>query len=206
MNLNSISRSAVGGSLKLARLPLDTTLRAVARAAPAVAGRAGVAADRVDAAVRELAGAVTGDERLRQDARRRRTAAGERGRAQELKAEADQRKERAAARTARQRADAEQQREAAAERAEQRRQDVERERAAKRHQVADAAKRRKAATDAAAARKREALQEREERLRLEQLQEEAQALEKQEEALTAQDEARRLGDAAGRVKAARKNS
>src|SRR3712207_7187559 len=90
MNLRTIPRAAVGGYLKLLRLPVDTTLKALGRN-----GSGEVAVDRADAALRDIAGTALGDQELKQDAKRRRTAADAREEAAELRAEAQRKAEEA---------------------------------------------------------------------------------------------------------------
>src|SRR4051812_22479727 len=82
MSLRSISRSLVTLPLGAAKLPLD-----------AIANRTGprgeALVDRTDATVRDIAGRLTGDRVLRDDAARRRTAANERTRAADLRDKAE---------------------------------------------------------------------------------------------------------------------
>src|SRR5918994_1180636 len=89
MDVRSISRKAVGGCLKVARMPVDAALKLAGRgkqAEPAV--------DRAEAAARDVAGAAIGDDELRRDADLRRTAADRREQAQDLRdAAATQRKD-----------------------------------------------------------------------------------------------------------------
>jgi hypothetical protein len=206
MNLRSIPRTALDRSVKLARLPLDSTLRVLGRnKGTGPAARADVAVDRIDAAVREVGGAVLGDEQLRDEAGRRRTAADERERGQELRSKAQQRKEQADDRLAQERADAEQHRQKAAKQAQADQQKVVQERKAQSRRLSNAAARRKTAVETAAAQVHEDVDERSQRQRLEQLEEQSEVLAEQREALAANDEARRLGKAAARTKAARKS-
>src|SRR5512133_1044287 len=104
MSLRSLPRAAVGTSLKLARLPLDAALKVTG-----VGTRGEAAVDRAEAAAADVAGVALGDDELRRDARRRRTAADEREQAQDLREAADRREAEAADA-------AEQRKEAAAER------------------------------------------------------------------------------------------
>ncbi len=62
MNLRSIPRAAVGGSIKVARLPLDLTAAVLRRGT----GRSGaeITVDRAEAAARGAAGTVLGELRL----------------------------------------------------------------------------------------------------------------------------------------------
>ena len=120
MTLRTIPRMAVGGSLKLARLPIDGVMR-VAGGSSAVA-YAKLALDRTEARIRALAGKALGDEVLQDDARRRGEAADQRERAVQLRAEAELRSERADERVAAEERAAERHRAQAAETAKQKRQ------------------------------------------------------------------------------------
>jgi uncharacterized protein YjbJ (UPF0337 family) len=146
MNALTLVRTAVSGSIKVARLPLDL--------ANGLLGRHGLEVDAADARVRESVGRAVGDQELRKDGARRRAATKQRERASTLRADAD-RREKTATRTAR---------------------------------------------DAAGK-----LDELEDRERLEQLENEAEALDKRSAAQTAADESQRLEAAAERVKETRKD-
>lgn len=189
MDLLSIPRAAVGAGLKVARLPLDVALKLAGRGKDAE-----LVVDRADAAARDLAGAALGDEQLRRDATRRRTAADTREEAYDLHAEAAERS-RAAAR----------QREQAERRAAEKRDAAEDARNARTRAAANTAERRKAANERAAQATEDALDTKAKRDRLEQLDRATDALEQRDAALTASDEAARLRDEAERAKAARKS-
>ena len=69
MGLKDIPRTVVGGYLKVARAPIDATLKLAGH------GKRGEAVvDRADAAARDLAGTALGDEELRREAARSTTA------------------------------------------------------------------------------------------------------------------------------------
>src|SRR5436305_12057242 len=87
MNLRSIPRSAVSGYIKLLRAPIDIGLRLAGRGS----GGAELAVDRADATARQVAGRMTGDEKLRRDGSKRGAATSERRRAQRLRAKAQER-------------------------------------------------------------------------------------------------------------------
>src|SRR5204863_8020691 len=120
MSLRAISRSAVGGYVKLVRLPLDAAvwLRPRNRGNGHAAGT--IAVDRFEARLRSIAGRTLRDEELVRDADRRRLAANERERADNLRAEADRRTELAEARATEKGTKAEQQRRRASQGAAQR--------------------------------------------------------------------------------------
>src|SRR4051794_34132748 len=89
MNLRSIPRAAIGAYVKIVRLPFDQAVKLVG-------GRESeIRLDQAEAGAREAAGAVLGDDELRRDAGRRRTAADDREQALHLKAEADRKKRQA---------------------------------------------------------------------------------------------------------------
>src|ERR687893_734832 len=104
MSLRDIPRSAVGGAVKLTRLPLDIVVAMLPGNGNATKPAAAIAVDRFEAALRDAAGIALFDEELREDAARRRIAADERERELRLRAEAEQRKKEAAALEERERA------------------------------------------------------------------------------------------------------
>ena len=94
MDVLAIPRTAVDTSLRVLRLPLDTTLAVFDRQG----GRSSamtLVLDHTDATLRGFAGRVLHDERLREDGRARSIAVDERRRALELRTEADSRREEA---------------------------------------------------------------------------------------------------------------
>ena len=98
MALKNIPRTVVGGSIKVARVPVDAALKLAGR------GKEGeVVVDRAEAAARDVAGTALGDEELRRDAAQRREAADTREEAIELREAAEEREavaqQRAAQRT-----------------------------------------------------------------------------------------------------------
>lgn len=197
MNPQTIIRGAVGVSLRLARLPLDTAGRLLGR-------DRNLTVDGADAAVRETAGRALGDEQLQAEGARLRAATDRRADAARMREHADtvtaeadaeqaERKQAAAAR--RKEAD----REARARKQEAARREKDRQAAA-----AERERRRKDAAAREAAQVREAAEEEAKRARLKGLDEEAAALRKRDEAATADAEAMRLQDAAERAKAERK--
>ena len=202
MTLRTISRMAVGGSLKLARLPIDGVLR-VAGDSSAVA-HAKLALDRTEAKIRALAGDVLGDEALQEDASRRCEAADERERAVQLRSEAELRSERADQRVAAEEQAAERRRAQAAETAKRKRQQAQERRESHKRTAADATRRRRNAAETSAAQSEKVIEERAKLGRLEHLDAKADALEEEEAALRTADEARRLRAAASRAKAERK--
>jgi hypothetical protein len=202
MTLRTISRMALGSSLKLARLPVDGVLR--------VAGGSGAAAgvklilDRAEARVRAFAGKALGDEALREDARRRGEAADERERAMRLRGRAELRSERADEQVAAKERAAERRRGQAAETAKRKRQLAQERRESSKRQAAQATSRRRNAAERSAAQSEKVIEERAKLGHLEHLDAKADALEEKEAALRTADEARRLHAAAANAKAERK--
>jgi hypothetical protein len=205
VNVRVIPRTTVDGYLKLVRLPLDVAIGLLPGNGTGRGTAAGLALDRVDAAARTVAGAVLGDPVLREDAARRRLAAGERQRAFRLRTEAQRKSERAESRLAERRDQADRQRKRATQRAQKTRRQAERRREQKIRQAAEAASKRRGTSRKAAARSDAKVDARARRARLRTLDTKADALREKEEALTASDEARRLRGTASRAKAARKN-
>ena len=203
MGLRDIPRTAVGGYIKLARLPIDAGLK--------LAGRGGngngakLATDRAEATAREAAATVLADDELRQDAKKRHRATDERQRAAKLRARAQEKSQKADAELTERQEKAEQRRKQAAKRADQRK-DTAQDTAKKRQQrAAETERKRKQASAKAAAQVEEQISDKERRARLEQLETKTAALSEREEALTAADEAQRLEKAAATAKAARKS-
>jgi hypothetical protein len=203
MGLRDIPRTAVGGYIKLARLPIDTGLKLVGRGGNGDAAK--LATDRVDATAREAVGTVIGDDELKQQGKKRHRATDERTRAAKLRARAQEKSQAADAELTDRQSAAEKRREQAAQRASQRKETAQ-EAARKRQQrAAETERKRKQAAGKAAAENEKQIADKERRARLEQLETKTEALEEREEALTAADEAQRLEKAAASAKAARKS-
>lgn len=197
MNARSLRRTAVTTSLRLARVPLDTAIRALPERA---ATNATLAVDRADATARSVAGTVIFDPELREDARRRRAATRERERAAALRAEANNATVTAESRVEERGEQAQHRRTEADRQAARRRSEAKKEADRKRNQAADAERRRKAASRNVEDRVEAEIQAAVPEKRLDALQARAEAEEQREEALTAADEAQRLGEAAAAVK------
>jgi hypothetical protein len=205
MSLRAIARSAVGSSIKAARVPLDIAMSLLPGNGNGSGPAAGatIALDRVEAQLRDLAGLALHDEVLREDARRRRLAADERERALRLRAAAERRTEQADERLDETHEQAERRRAEAAERARRQRAEAAAERKQRSQQAGRAERKRKASSAKLAAKVDEAIDEQAADARLEQLEREAEALDHEAAALTAGSEAQRLQDAATARKAAR---
>jgi hypothetical protein len=206
MSIRAIPRAAIGGSIKAVRLPLDIAVSVLPGDSTGPQPRAGIALDRVEAQVRDLAGAVLGDEVLREDAARRRLAADERERAMRLRTAAARRADEAEERLAETRQDAEERREDAAERARRQRREAEHAREQRSRDAARIERKRREASETVRSDVDEAIDEVAAEARLDQLEREGAALDRQSDALTAQSEAQRLQEAATRRKAARKSA
>lgn len=204
MSIRAIPRSAVSGTIKLVRLPLDTAMSLLPDDGSDRRPQAGLALDRIDAFVRDVAGVALRDEQLRDDAARRLLAAEERARALRLRNAAEQTAEQADAELAERREQAGKQREQAAEAAREQRAAAERTRESRTRRAGKAQAQRKAASRKAQAKVQEVVDEQATAARREQLKREAEALDERAEALAAQSEAQRLQDEASRRKAARK--
>ena len=206
MSLQTISRTAVDGYLKLLRLPADA-VAGVLRPRNRRDGETTaveLALDRVEARLRDVAGSVLRDPQLREDARRRRVAANERERALELRAAAGRRSLEADDELATRAETAEQHRRDAARREQEKKERAQQQRAAESRQLAHVESRRRAAVEDDAKNAEEAVDDRSRRVRLEQLQAETQTLDEEQDALTGRGDAQRLRRAAAETKAKRK--
>ncbi|MGH2918164.1 MAG: hypothetical protein ACRDLS_06135 [Solirubrobacteraceae bacterium] len=206
MSLRAIPRSAIDGTLRLVRWPLDAAVSMLPGNGAGRRPAAGVALDRADALIRDVAGVALRDEELRHDAARRRTAADERERALRLRQAANRTATRADEELDERHERAEEQRRQAARRADKQRAAAKRARDNQAKQAAATATKRRTATRKARAKVDEAIEEEASETKLEQLVQEGEALDQRAEALTAEAEAQRLQDAASQRKAARKRS
>ena len=204
MDIKRIPASALDSYLTLVKRPVDAIARRTRRDG-ASASPAELALDRLDAAVREGAGRLLGDETLQDDARRRRLAASERERALELKAKAEVKTQQADEEFSRRQRAAEERRQSAERRAEEEKRRIEQDAQAKEREVEHAAAKRKAASRKVASTVEGAVDDKADKSRLQQLQVEAEALREEEQALGAQAAAKTLSKAAGNAKAARKS-
>ncbi len=206
MSIRSIPRTAISGSIKVARLPLDLAVSLLPGDGDGDGPAAGasIMLDRAEAQVRDLAGAALGDRVLREDAVLRRIAADERARALELRAAARRRAEESDERLEETLEQADQRRAAAAERAGQQRATAAAKRNDEKQAAATAQRRRRASSAKVRAKTDEVIDEQAADARLEQLKRDAAALDEKAGALTAKAEAQRLQDEATKKKAARK--
>src|SRR5690242_18020631 len=92
MTLQSIPKNAVGGAIRLIRIPVDGAVSVASRVGAGES--ASIVVDRADATVRGLAGTLLRNGELQEDARRRAEAASKRAEAVDLEAEAELRRER----------------------------------------------------------------------------------------------------------------
>ena len=194
MSMNVLTRSAVSAYLQALRLPFDAGARVLGR--DPESGRraaAGLAIDQVEASVLGTAGRLFGDARLQAEAALRATAVDERREAMRLRERAAEVSEDADARVTRKEQTAKARRARAREQAKRRS-----------IQAARIEQARHRANARATASQRETIDQRAKAERLEALDSKAEALAEKKEALAAKAEARRLGDAAARTKARRK--
>jgi hypothetical protein len=201
----TIERTALKGSLRLARLPLDTAIRFLPGNGEGPSGRAKLAVDQVDATLLTAAGTLLRDRDVTDEAQRKLAAVRERRRATELRTQAERAGAKADEKLERRTRQAESQREKAAKRAQSRRREADERRQERIERAAKIENQRLNSSQQAAERAAEAIEQREPRARLDALKEKERALGVQEEALTAADEARRLAEAAARAKAERKS-
>lgn len=206
MNLRTIPRAAVVGYARLVRLPFDAAAALLPGNGTGPRASARLAVDRAEATGLTIAGVFLFDPDLRDEAARRRAAAGERARAVHLRSEAEQRSEEADRRISEREETAARQREEAKRKAAAKRERAGRTRDERTRSAARTETKRRASNRRTAAQRREAIEEQGRKSRLDALETEADAIREKDEALTARDEARRLGEAAGRVKAERKRS
>jgi hypothetical protein len=202
--IRTLSRTAIGGSLRLIRWPLDGVLAIGGDRTPVTSAKLGV--DRADAKVRRWAGVILGDADLQQDAERRREAADERERALDLRAEAELRSERADHVADERKQDAARRRKQAADTAKQKRRTAQQRRQSTKAAAGKQASQRRKAAEKSAASTETVIEEKQKLSRIEQLDAKQEAVNEKEAALTAADEARRLRDAAGAAKQNRRDN
>lgn len=204
MNLRTIPRAAVGGSLKLTRLPLQAATRLLPGQQRGLGSGARLAVDQADASARSLAGSLLGDAQMREEAQARRAAVRERRRALDLRrraaqstAQADEQvQERSEqARTRRRQADAQ---------AGERRRGAQREKQRTKQAAASTERRRVKSSREVEEKVDKKIEQDAPKERLEALESLGKAQEQRDQALTERDEAERLGEAAAALKAGRK--
>lgn len=204
MNLRTIPRAAVGGSLKLTRLPLQAATRLLPGQQRGLGSGARLAVDQADASARSLAGSLLGDAQMREEAQARRAAIRERRRALDLRrraaqstAQADEQvQERSEqARTRRRQADAQ---------AGERRRGAQREKQRTKQAAASTERRRVKSSREVEEKVDKKIEQDAPKERLEALESLGKAQEQRDQALTERDEAERLGEAAAALKAGRK--
>jgi hypothetical protein len=202
--IRTLSSTAIGGSLRLIRLPIDGVLALGGDRTPVTTAKLGV--DRADATVRQWAGLMLGNPDLQQDAERLREATDERERALNLRAEAELRSERAGQNAEKRKQDAARRRKQATETAQQKRRSAQQRRQSTKSTAGKRATQRREAAEESAARTETVIEEGQKLSRLEQLESKQEAVREKEAALTAADEAQRLRDAAATAKQNRKEN
>lgn len=204
MNVRVIPRTAVKGYLTLVRTPLDTAIGLLPANGKGAKPTAQLAVDRADAAVRALAGTLLGDPVLREDGQRRREAARERQRGVRMRGQAKETARQADTRLQAHEDRAHEERRRARETANTRRRQAETKAQKEKQQAAKAESRRREGARKAAAQREQAIEERAPREQLEAVETKNEALRVREQEVAARDEARRLAETAGQVKAERK--
>jgi hypothetical protein len=204
MNIRAIPRTAVKTSLRLARLPFDAAIQFLPGNGAGAKGKAERAVDQADATARAVAGSVMLDSELRDDARRKRAAAGERAKAADLRARAERTTAEARTRAERRGEQAQRRRKEADTRASRRREQAEQDHERKRERAREVERKRAEASRNVERRNEEQIEQEAPERRLEVLEDRAEAQRQADEALTERDEASRLGEAAAAVKEERK--
>jgi len=195
--ITTVPRLVLGTTLKVARLPLDTASKLTGR-------NRSLTADAAEAAVKDAAASLTGDDQLKAEARAQRVATDERRKSETLGDAAAEATAKAEADHTKRQTKVERERKAAEKRAAERKRKAEEKRKKEKSSAAKTERGRKDAAAEAEAAEKERIADTERRERLEQLKREEGAREEKETALTAADEAQRLKDAAAAAKAQRK--
>lgn len=202
--MRKLASGIIDGYLKLVRAPVDWAIGRLpgSRVGAQAVSRATV--DRIDANVRTVAGSVLGDERLSQDARRRRVAATEEANAVDLRRAAEVVSDQAESRLEQRQDQAGDRRERATAKATARRSQATGKQRARTRQAGQTERKRTQSSRQQTARATEQVQSETAKARLPAVEEQAQALRDREAATEREDDAARLGQAAARVKAQRK--
>ena len=206
MSLQTLSRTAVNGYLKVLRLPANA-VAGVLRPRNSRDGETTaveLTLDRVEAAVRGAAGRALHDTQLQDEARRQRLAADERERALELRRAAERQSRQADEEFVARTDTVEQRRRDAARQAEEKKERARQRRKETTARLTEAEEHGRAVVQARKDQTEGAIDDTARRSRLEQLSTEAETLEDEEQALTARSEAQRLRRAASETKAKRK--
>lgn len=206
MNVRQVPRSALDLWLRAVRAPVDVASQVIPNGDTGPRNAVTLFIDRADAAVRDAAGKVLGDEELRDDARRRRKAADERERAIELRVDAERKKRRADAELAQRQREADARRAQAEREADQRETEIDKKRQSRKQQVRETVAKQERAIEQVRENKLQSADKEAKRERLRVLEEETKALDRETEALTANDEAERLRTAAAKAKQSRKRT
>jgi hypothetical protein len=204
MKIDELPRKAVLGYLELTRLPLTATERVLGKTEGT--WRPTIAVDRLQARVKELAGAALRDDALVADARIQNAALDERLRAAEEELRAAQIRRAADEQLVKERESAAAAEREAKQRAQQRDAAVEQATEAKERRVRQAAAEKKAAARKIEQAQQDALEQRETIAKREVLKKESKALNDQRAAAEAKAEVLELEDKLNEVKAARKRA
>jgi hypothetical protein len=200
MSLKGVTKSVVDRSLKVARTPVDLTMKA----AGASRSPAKLAVDRAEAGIRGAAGTILRNPGLKQDAKRRELAAEERERALTLEREAEAREQEARERAEADRKRAAEKRARAARDAQKRKDEAAKQRKAEEAKAKRAAEARKKTAAKAAEKTAKENAKRQKAAELESLRVKEETLDAKEKAVRTERESKALADAAAAAKAERK--
>ncbi|MDQ1382391.1 MAG: hypothetical protein QOJ71_3110, partial [Actinomycetota bacterium] len=191
IEVRNVSRIAVEGWFRVARVPFDAAAQLLPRGRGS-RNSALLLIDRADATARAAVGRLLRDDDLTEDAARRRIAADERVRAIQLRTVAEDAERAADARLADELDSAEQLRTRAESEAEARAREVDERRSEREQRAKQTEAAQERAAEQTRQKRRAAAEKKAKRERLEVLDDQAAALDREAEALTADDEAQRL--------------
>jgi hypothetical protein len=204
MTSRRITTAALDGALRLFRQPVDMAVARLPGTRNGVGAAARLTVDRADATIRSVLAMALRDPRLSEDARRRKAAAQERERAVELRDQARAADASAEVRVQESHEAATRRREQARNRAASRGKQAARTQQARGRRAQETERQRLRFSQEQEARAHQQLEAKESKDRLPGVREQAEALQEHEVAVAQADEARRVGEAAARVKAERK--
>ncbi|MDQ6745716.1 MAG: hypothetical protein M3Z27_06860 [Actinomycetota bacterium] len=205
MSLRGRTSGAINGYLKLLRWPADRIVGLLPGKSTGPSAATRVVVDRVDAAARSGLASTIGDDTLTEDAQRRQAAAQERDRALDLRRRAEAQAAEADTRVQEGNRQAAQRRKRADKQAQERRRTAANKERARTRRAAAAESKRTEVNRRQEAEVEERIESETARERLPAVEEQAQALQEREQAARQASNAERLGEAAARAKAERKD-
>jgi DNA anti-recombination protein RmuC len=206
MNIRTLPRIAIRGSLFALRTPLSLAASALPGGEGGARDSARLAVERLDVSLLDTVARVTLDRDLAEEARLKRVALAERERATRLRANADREQARAEQELAERREQAERLREGADRRAEARRNAAEERRSQRQNAAAKVGQQRRQTNRGIERAHEQRVEEQAKQARLEALDKKLDALDERQEAIAERQEAERLAGAAARAKEERKTS